>query len=463
VKRALVVAGVFIASAALGYIGVRGCRDRSCMRERPSGTYAFFEFAPNSGAGMGTVCSCGGISGAKGEPVTFTRASSAYCTKANEWSGIQNGDLVQCSSNQPLVMPGGDGSGALGVLMEDQATNLLLRSAEFDNAAWVNFDAGTGAVPVKGTANTDVAPDGTLTAERVTFASTLADAGNASGLYQAVFMADAGASSLYVKDPATLGLDGGNIDGGGSTGGTFDLAIDKASGVQCSTCTYVANTWTRCRLEWVPTKSAGAMYIGNLSNLCGTIRAAQTPALWGAQAEIGAAGRSPVTSYVPSGAAQGTRASGTLTMPIIIPPSPKSFSMASTMTMSPADTTNSLNGGAVTECITLDPTATTNRYTMLQSVAALESYAITINGASSSVFPAATIALGDNRYVHSFDGVTQTGCLNNTCTTATPTPALFSGPATIMVGQRQSTLTSIGHPDKVLKQICFDPDPLRCR
>jgi hypothetical protein len=46
--------------------------------------------------------------------------------------------------------------------------NFLLRSEEFDNIAWTKTSGGLGVVPVV-TANADVAPDGTTTADRIQF------------------------------------------------------------------------------------------------------------------------------------------------------------------------------------------------------------------------------------------------------------------------------------------------------
>ena len=48
--------------------------------------------------------------------------------------------------------------------------NYLPYSEEFDNAAWNKFASGTGVVPVV-TANYDIAPDGTMTADRIDFNS----------------------------------------------------------------------------------------------------------------------------------------------------------------------------------------------------------------------------------------------------------------------------------------------------
>ena len=49
---------------------------------------------------------------------------------------------------------------SLGLLIEEQRTNLLVRSEEFDDAAWAKTNSSI-------TANTVVAPDGTLTADKV--------------------------------------------------------------------------------------------------------------------------------------------------------------------------------------------------------------------------------------------------------------------------------------------------------
>ena len=46
--------------------------------------------------------------------------------------------------------------------------NLVIQSQTFDNAAWTKAAGGTGSVPVV-TANDALAPDGTLTADKVVF------------------------------------------------------------------------------------------------------------------------------------------------------------------------------------------------------------------------------------------------------------------------------------------------------
>jgi hypothetical protein len=67
----------------------------------------------------------------------------------------------------------------LGRSVWEARTNLLLRSEEFDNASWAKSAKGDGVLPVV-TANQTIAPDGTLTADKVDFVRGTASAGNAS-------------------------------------------------------------------------------------------------------------------------------------------------------------------------------------------------------------------------------------------------------------------------------------------
>lgn len=78
--------------------------------------------------------------------VVFTRASSAWL--------VENGQLRTFGSGVPRF----DASGRL--LIEAQRTNLLARSIEFDNAAWLKIAATV-------TTDTALAPDGTNTADRL--------------------------------------------------------------------------------------------------------------------------------------------------------------------------------------------------------------------------------------------------------------------------------------------------------
>jgi hypothetical protein len=81
-----------------------------------------------------------------------------------------------------------------GLLIEEQRTNLLTYSEQFDNAVWTKD--GTPSSPLI-TPNTTVAPNGTLTADTITQNA----AANTSRIYQ-VTAAASGATlthSMYVK------------------------------------------------------------------------------------------------------------------------------------------------------------------------------------------------------------------------------------------------------------------------
>ncbi len=139
-----VLAILFLSSLALAG---REDRVRENRRTRPfSGAFAYFEAFPASGAGTSGVCSTAAPTGAKGETLTFTRSSSATCTKTASGglatSGIADGDLVTLSSNVARVEF--DADGVRGLLVEAARTNVLLRYVEYANAAWSNV--GTPAL-----------------------------------------------------------------------------------------------------------------------------------------------------------------------------------------------------------------------------------------------------------------------------------------------------------------------------
>lgn len=164
---------------------------------------AFFEFAPASGAGMGAACACTNPTGAKGEALTFTRASTGTCTKGNTTSGIANGDLVTCGNDLPRVMPGGDGTGGLGLLVESTRTNVVTQSQAIDNAAYADFVGTGGAAPTLNAANGATAPDGTATAEQYTFAATTG--AQASARAQVALTAAAYSCTAFVQGQAGAG------------------------------------------------------------------------------------------------------------------------------------------------------------------------------------------------------------------------------------------------------------------
>ena len=179
--RALLL--ILIASSALGQgrfdrFNQRTDQGRSTRGFQQS-SLAFFEFAPTSGAGMGTACACTTPTGAKGEAMTFARASSAWCTR-DDYS------LVECSTNQPRVMTGRGAGEPLGLFVEELAAiNSALHNRDGSHAIWTKTNATCTktAIGVDGVASSATRCSATAANGTVTQAIVRAAADNATSLY----------------------------------------------------------------------------------------------------------------------------------------------------------------------------------------------------------------------------------------------------------------------------------------
>jgi hypothetical protein len=85
--------------------------------------------------------------------ITFTRTSSA--TRVNS-----DGLIEVVPANSPRFDFDPISGESLGLLVEEQRTNLLLRSEEFDNAAWIKINTTVSS-------NDTIAPDGTVSADKI--------------------------------------------------------------------------------------------------------------------------------------------------------------------------------------------------------------------------------------------------------------------------------------------------------
>ena len=135
---------------------------------------------------------------------------------------------------------------SLGLLVEESRTNLLLRSEEFDDASWIQtrtLPFGSGSV-----ANATLAPNGTLTADKVVEDTTVnanhiiykGSLGLASAVYSfSVYAKAAERSQLFLRLDA----------GGGQKNVSYDLStgtvLAQAAGTLGSI-TSVGNGWYRC-------------------------------------------------------------------------------------------------------------------------------------------------------------------------------------------------------------------------
>lgn len=203
---------------------------------------------------------------------------------------------------------------SLGLEIEEQRTNLITYSEQFDNAAWTKSNTTV-------TANTIVAPDGTLTGDKVvesnstsrheiTLASAIAGA-TAGATYTLSLFAKAAGRSYVEVFFAT-----GEITN--NPYAIFDLANGTVSYSSGATASIIStgNGFYRCSITAIPLSTTITPFLG-IVNTASTARLNSYTGdgfsgiyIWGAQLEAGAF----PTSYIPTTTAQVTRAADAASM-----------------------------------------------------------------------------------------------------------------------------------------------------
>lgn len=199
---------------------------------------------------------------------------------------------------------------SLGLLIEESRTNLVLRSDDYANASWTKTNSSIDS-------NTIVAPDGTLTGDKLvedtaTGNHQVQQSGitiSASTTYTVTTYAKAaGRDWLFI-------IDNNNPSSVQAYFNVSTGALGTVGGSATATITSVGNSWYRCSVTFAtgPSQSSINLIIRTASangTTSYTGNGFSGLFLWGVQVEAGAF----ATSYIPTVASQVTRAADAASM-----------------------------------------------------------------------------------------------------------------------------------------------------
>lgn len=198
---------------------------------------------------------------------------------------------------------------SLGLLVEEQRTNLLTYSEQFGNAAFTKASASVQN-------NEVVAPDGTFTADKM-----IESVGVSTHFVSSITTLSAGGTytlSVYVKAAGRNTLSLQFVNGSAGTNCFFDLASGTntanntfggyGGSVGTPTITHVGNGWYRCSTTvTIDSTAVQSIRIGTTASNGDGYSGLY---IWGAQLEAG----SFPTSYIKTEASQVTRAADSASM-----------------------------------------------------------------------------------------------------------------------------------------------------
>jgi hypothetical protein len=205
--------------------------------------------------------------------VTITRAlNTATRVNSSGFVEIVNANLPRFDYDPATLAP-------KGLLIEEQRTNLVTYSQQFDDASWNKGVSGSIS------ANTVVSPDGTTNADAYTWATSTTDFAFLSQTATATSNI-ANTFSVWLKRPS------------GSGNRTVRLTVsDVTTSTGVSATFTVTENWQRFEFTRTSATSTGSVGVGLNTGLSGTsIAAGDILHVWGAQLEAGAF----ATSYIPT-------------------------------------------------------------------------------------------------------------------------------------------------------------------
>jgi hypothetical protein len=237
--------------------------------------------------------------------VTFTRSTTATFTGSN-------GLIQSAAINAPRFTYDPTTLESLGLLIEEQRTNLVTYSEQFDNAAWTKSNATI-------TANATTAPDGALTGDTLVentatsthqISQSISFTSGTSYSYTVFAKSDGTNRRLAIFTAAAAFGTGANDSFDLSTG---TVAVNQSGGASIVN---VGNGWYRCRTTRTATATVSSTFVLRLVNpsaadiLSYTGDGTSGVFIWGAQLEAAAFS----TSYIPTVASQVTRAADLASM-----------------------------------------------------------------------------------------------------------------------------------------------------
>jgi len=223
--------------------------------------------------------------------VTITRALNT-ATRVNSSGYIEtvNANLPRFDYDPITLAP-------KGLLIELTRANLLIRSAEFDNAGVWFLDAAT----VSPNVSTETAPDGTTSADKLV--ENLAT--SAHDIYQAVGTSQPIGTYTYSMYVKASGRTKFRLQQSASTSYAvlFDLTALTATtvvGGATGVVTPAGNNWYRCSMTYTTVSAFAPLLVLFLANAAGSVSyqgdGTSGVFMWGAQLEAGAF----ATSYIPT-------------------------------------------------------------------------------------------------------------------------------------------------------------------
>ncbi len=213
--------------------------------------------------------------------------------------------LLTAQPNQPRFDANPSTGASLGLLMEQQSTNLLTYSSDYTQSVWTKTNATV-------TASSNISPDGTLDAQLLTDNST-------NGLHSITETQTLTATpytfSVYAKAGSITYMKM-SLATSGTNGVIFNLStgayVSNDSGFTYTTPQSVGNGWYRYSITYTGTAASYVAQILLCSNSTtfSYVGTGQSAYFFGAQLEATAF----TTSYIPTVASQVTRAQDFATM-----------------------------------------------------------------------------------------------------------------------------------------------------